>query len=82
MEEKEQKDNIEGEDHVQFLGEKLRKLKESRVKHEVEVREMETNKHKALEELRVDLVQLLPEESSDVIILDLMVNISKLREKE
>ena len=46
-----------------FLGEKLRKVKESRAKHEVEVRKMETKANKALEELRVDLVRLLPEAS-------------------
>ena len=46
-----------------FLGEKLRKVKEYWAKHEVEVRKMETKTNKAIEELRVDLVQLLPEES-------------------
>ena len=30
---REQRDEIEGEEHVWFLGEKLRKLKESRANH-------------------------------------------------
>ena len=51
-----------------FLGEKLRKVKESWVKHEVEEHEMETKTNKALEELRVDLVRFLPEENSYVLI--------------
>ena len=63
---------IEGEKHVRVLWEKLRKVKESQVKHKVEVREMETKMNKALEELRVDLVRFLPEESSDVLVRDLM----------
>ena len=61
-EERDRRSDIEGEEHVRFLGEKLRKVKESRAKHEVEVREMKTKTNKALEELRVDLVRLLSEE--------------------
>ena len=38
--ERERRADIEGEEHVQFLGKKLRKVKESHVKHEVEVCEM------------------------------------------
>ena len=45
---------------MRFLGEKLRKVKDSWTKHEVEVREMETNKNKALVEMRVDIVWFLP----------------------
>ena len=67
---------------MRFLGEKLRKVKESRVKHEVEVREMETKTNKALEEMRVDIVRFLPEESSDVLVWDLMGKFDKLRKKE
>ena len=66
VEERERRADIKGEDHVRFLGEKLRKMKESWAKHDVEVRDMETKKNRALEELRVDLVWLLPEESLDV----------------
>ena len=61
VEERERSDDIEGEEHRRFLGEKLRKAKESRAKHDVEVREMETKTEKALEELRVDLVRFFPE---------------------
>ena len=43
------------------MGEKLWKAKESRAKHEVEVRKMETKMKKALEEMRVDLVLFLPD---------------------
>ena len=57
-------------------------MKESRAKHDAEVRDMETNSNKALEELRVDLVWLLPEESLYVLIWDLMGQFSKLRDKE
>ena len=64
------------------MGEKLRNVKESRAKHEAEVCEMETKTNKALEELRVDLVRLLPEESLDVLVRDLMGQFAKLREKE
>ena len=66
---------------MRFLGEKLWKVKESRSKHEVAVHEMETKTNKALEELRVDLVRLLPEENLDVIVWELMGFFSKLREK-
>ena len=60
-EERERRADIKGEEHVRFLGEKLRKVKESQAKHEVEVCEMETKTNKSLEELRVDLVRFLPE---------------------
>ena len=76
------KDAIEGEEQVRFLGEKLRKVKEYRVKHEVEVHEMETKTKKALEEPRVYLVWLLPEEILDVFVQDLMGQFAKLRKKE
>ena len=66
---------------MRFLGGKLQKVKESREKHEVEVREMETKMNKALEELSVDLVRFLPEESSDVLVRDLMGEFDKLRDK-
>ena len=65
-----------------FRGEKLRKVKEYRAKHEVEVRDMETKTNKALDELRVDLVRFPPEESSDVLVRDLMGQFTELREKE
>ena len=65
-----------------FLWENLRKVKESWSKHEVEVHTMETKTNKALGELRVDLVQLLPEEILDVLIRELMGEFSKLREKD
>ena len=65
-----------------FLVEKIQRVKESQSRHVVEVREMETKRNKALEELRVDLVQFLPEESSDVIVRDIMGKFFKLREKE
>ena len=67
---------------MRFLGEKLRKVKESRAKHEVEVRDMDTKTNNALEDLRVDLVRFLPEESLDVLVRYLMGQFSKLREKE
>ena len=54
------------------MWENLRKVKESQAKHEVEVRDMETKTNKALEELRVDLVLLLPEEILDVLVQELM----------
>ena len=57
---------------MRFLGEKLRKVKEYRSKNEVEVREMDTRTNKALEELRVDLVQFLIYEILDVILRELM----------
>ena len=78
MEEREQRDDIEGEENVRFLEEKLRKVKESQAKHEVEVRDMETKTNKSLEELRVDLVRFIPEESLDMIVQDLMGEFSKL----
>ena len=62
-EEREWRAGIEGGDHVRFLGEKLRKAKGSQAKHEVEVREMKTKTNKAVDELRVDLVRFLLEES-------------------
>ena len=56
-------------------------MKESREKHEVEVCETETKTNKALEDLRIYLVRLLPEENLDVIVWELMGGFSKLREK-
>ena len=50
------------------MWEKLQKITESQEKHEVEVRDMETKTNKALEELRVDIVRFLPEESLDVLL--------------
>ena len=47
-EERERRADIEGEEYVRFLGEKLLKVKESQVKHEVEVREMKNKTNKAL----------------------------------
>ena len=55
-------------EHLRFMGEKLRKVNKSRAKHEVEVRDMKTNTEKSLEEPRVDLVRLLPEENLDVLV--------------
>ena len=75
-------DDIEGEKHVQFLGDKLRKVKEFLAKHKVEVRKMETKMNKALEEQRIDLFRFLPEKIPDVITQDLMGGVDKLREKE
>ena len=54
-EERDQRDEIKGEEHVWFLGEKLWKVKESRAKHEMEVHDMDTNTNKALEEMRLTL---------------------------
>ena len=62
-----------------FMGGKIRKVKDSRTNYKAEVRKMETNMNKALEEIRVDLVQLLPESSLYVFIWDLMGQIDKLR---
>ena len=67
---------------MRFLGEKLWKVKESRSKHEVAVHEMETKTNKALEDLKVDLVQFLPEEILDVLVRDLVGQFAKLREEE
>ena len=67
---------------MRFLGEILRKVKESRAKHEVEVRNMETKTNKTLEELRFNLVRFLPEESLFVLVQYLMGEFSKLGEKE
>ena len=47
-EERERRADIEGGEYVRFLGEKLLKVKESQVKHEVEVREMKNKTNKAL----------------------------------
>ena len=82
VEERERGDDIEGGYHVRFLGEKLCKVKESRVKHEVEVCDMETKTNKALEELRVDIIWFLPEEILDVIVRHLIDQFAKLGEKE
>ena len=54
------------------MGDKIRKVKESRAKHEVEVRNMETKTNKDLEELRVDLLRFHPEEISDVFVRETM----------
>ena len=43
---------------------------------------METKTNKDLVELQVDLVWFFPEESSDVIVQELMGKFDKLREKE
>ena len=43
---------------------------------------MQSKTNKALEEMRVDIVRFLPEESSDVLVWDLMGKFDKLREKE
>ena len=43
---------------------------------------METRNNKALDDLGVDLVRFLTEESSDVLVKDLMGKFDKLREKE
>ena len=67
---------------MRFMEEKLWKVKESRAKHEVEVCEMETKTKKALEDLRVDILQFLPEENLDVFVWDLMGQFAKLREKD
>ena len=80
-EEREQRGDIERGEHVRFLGEKLRKVKESRAKHEVDVLDMETKMNKTLEDMRVDIVRFLPEESSDVLVWDIMEHFVKLREK-
>ena len=48
-EEREWSAEIDGEEHMRFLGYKLRKVKESWAKHDAEVHEMETNTNKALE---------------------------------
>ena len=53
-------------------------MKESRTKYKAEVRKMETKTNKALDDLRVDLVRFLCEESLDVLIRDLMGHFSKL----
>ena len=81
-EERERRAEIEGEEHVRFLGEKLQKVKESRAKHEVEVSEMETKMNKALEDLRVDIVRFLTGKFLDVIVQDPMGKFAKLREKK
>ena len=65
-----------------FLGEKLQKVKESRENHEVEVRKMGTKTNKALEELRVDLVRFLTEETSDMLVRDITRQFAKLSDKE
>ena len=57
-------------------------MKESLAKHEMEVHDMETNTNKALEDLMVDLVRFLTEESLDVFVWDIMGDFSKLMEKE
>ena len=57
-------------------------MKESRAKHEVEVREMDTETNKALEDLRIDLLRFLPEENLDVLVWELTGKFDKLREKE
>ena len=80
-EERERRDEIEGEEHLLCVRENLRKAKEYRTNNEVEVREMEIKTNKALEELRVDHVRFLPEESSDVLVRELMGQFAKLREK-
>ena len=41
---------------MRFLGEKLRKVKESQAKHKVELRKMDTKMNKALEDLSVDIL--------------------------
>ena len=43
---------------------------------------METNTNKDMEDLRVELVRLLPEESLDVLVRDLVGMFAKLRKKE
>ena len=60
-EERQQRADIEGEEHVRFLGEKLRKVKDYWANHEVEVRGMDTKTNKSLEDLRVDIVRFLPD---------------------
>ena len=60
-EDRERRYEIEGEENMRFLGEKLQKMKESRAKHDVKVRKMETKTNKTLEDLRVYLVRFLPE---------------------
>ena len=64
---------------MQFMGEKIRKVKEYRVRHEVEVCEMETKTNKSLEELSFYLVRLLPGVISYVLVRDLMGWFDKLR---
>ena len=81
-EEREPRAEIEGEEHVRFLGEKIWKAKESRAKHEVDVCEMNTKNENSLEDLSVDLVMFLPEKSSDVLVWYLMGQFDILREKE
>ena len=49
---------------------------------EEEVCEMDTKTNKALEEMRVDLVWFLPEESPDELVRDLTGKFAKLRDKE
>ena len=67
---------------MRFLGEKLWTVKEFRAKHDVEVREIETKTNKALDELRVDLVRFLPEESLDALVRELMGQFDKLNQKK
>ena len=82
MEEREWMDDTEAEWHMRFMGKKLRKVKEFWTNLEAEVRKTKTKMNKSLEELRVALVWFVTEEISDVIIQDLMVKFSKIREKE
>ena len=67
---------------MRFLGEKLWTVKEFRAKHDVEVRKIETKTNKALDELRVDLVRFLPEESLDALVRELMGQFDKLNQKK
>ena len=78
-EESERRAEIKVEDHVQFLGEKLQKLKESCIKDEAEVRNMEINTNKSLEELSVDLVRFHLKENLYVLLRDLIGQFSKIR---
>ena len=74
--------DIEEEENVRVWGEKLLKGKESQANHEMKVSKMETKMNKALEELRVDLVRFLPEESLDMLVQDLMGQFTKIKEKD
>ena len=65
-----------------FLGKNKWKVKDYREKHRKEACEMDTKTNKALNELRVDLVWFLPEESPDELVRDLTGKFAKLRDKE
>lgn len=82
MEENVRKVDAEAAETILDLEEKLAKSSASQARYEEQNREMKKSMDEALEALRKDLMEFLPDGSSDNLIQELMDQFAALREKE